>query len=549
MSDELRNEQEIEVCEQEEVVTEEAAQEQEVTETPEEPAKKGGKKWLIAVIAAVVVVALAVGAFLLFRKPKQAEEVPVTNQSVFPEGSVQTFPAQNGEVLTYNGKVVLESAGKIDVTGNVDGKAMACETEEGLYLVTEQSAVKIAEGQDDYGRIRVAPDGAAVAYEDRSSLYLYNSETEETLKVTDWEEWYAISPNGKYAVYLSNEGLYRWNGETEKLDENDNKYEYYLSISDSGMVYVFGRGGEVKGAQAFGASEAVAYALYCFNEEGECSIVKDGWTGNQPLYNKRQNQIIFAASSDGTDCNLYISENGQPAVKLLKDTNDSFGVYPALGMLHNSIIWSKTGYVCNMEDFRGQIFDGHVRNDKGETALFYVNEELEANVVLGYSRYSASMIYERDYDNGFIYAKYMGDNRALYSIDVATGEKEKLKENVNWFASAGKGVCYYSDDDGALYRMDGGESEKIAENIARGDYIGTDDGSVLYLDDAKTLWCASRDGELEKVDEQVKEFWCDGGGFYYVCGKNATETEVYFSADGQTFAQIEGVGYNLSSDW
>lgn len=498
-------------------------------------------KWLIPIVTVLVLAAMVIGFWMTSQKTvqKKQQEKETAIVSVYPAGSYQVFSTGDGYAVVQNGTVLLKSDSGIRTFPNLDGSAAACETAEGLFLANEQGAVQITDDEQERYDIRVANDGCAAAYRVDDVLYHYDRETEQTVKISNGVNWYALSPTGKYVAYLTDEAIFRWNGNVEMLALNSCNYEINMSVSDNGLIYVF--------AGCENAEEDAAGALYCFTEEGKRVMIKDGWEGCQPLYNKAQNQVLFTAAADDGRYSLYFSENGQEAVELLTDSNPGIGANLAYRTNYYQLAHR---HGCNVDDFRGQIIQAFNHNRKGEVGLFYLTQDLNAKLVLGYSMYTSSMFYDRAYDNSFLYANYKteDENYALYRADVATGKVEKLAEDVFWAVAAGGGTVYYSDALHNLYRLAEGESVFIAENIDINHYLGVDDGSVLYLDEEETLWLATKEAEPVELDRGVTHLWRDGSGFYYRRGEEIEMQELFYSKDGLRFSQIEGIYYKPTEE-
>lgn len=415
------------------------------------PAPKKKKMLLPIILGAVALVLLAVTILVvsLFQSVFQTD-----SKFLSPEINLLVATNTDGEncVLIANTKVVGEpvSDALYSAGSSLDGNVRVLQTkEDALYVATKDGFSRLC---DDARCIATAVSGKAVAFVDTEhNLYLQRIPMEnEPLQITNGISTYsarvAISPDGNTLAFVENHEMEQY----LYVYFRGNKTQIGLDL----LPLAVSNEGEYIYCTSFDQK-----TLYLADMEGNLTeIAKD--VKYQYIFNQDHTQVLFYAAE-----NWYVLDHGE---KIQIPSFDGSSSYV------DDIFMVTPEYFSYVNSTGGMI-----------------------------DTYGVENLAENYYKNGTsMKLSYLDENWNLQEIS------SELSFAWAYGLSRDGNTIFYAEHD-RLYQMkpaDMGNRVRFAVGVT--DFEITSKGdAVYYLDDAKTLWYQTANGEATKIQESVDKIY------------------------------------------
>lgn len=425
---------------------------------------------------------------------------------------------------------------ELPVTVSLDGKTMACQTEEGDLLYIHGGKVEtIAKGITSY---RMSASGDAVAFElavEREdtweweySLFLYNRETGNTETILDRSAdkltSYTLSPDGKTLAYVVRE-----------LNETGDKSRLLLHTGGTSTLHTeFADAAYYAVASVNNGAELIYFLC---DSKVTVQVRSLDKAGNQTVATQVDGDLLdddrYYANADHTQLMLYyrggtyLTKNGEKAVQISERILEP--AVPAYTRFHES----SNLVTCQFENLGQQLM-----RDWDEWCFWYPNANGEYVQVLddrGDDDYNKRWYLDR---NGryLFFEKYIAEyTPALYVIDLQNStEPVKLKETdfprVR-FSLDGSTVYYNLDGTHRFSITEPDQQEDLELGSVREFFLSENNQLFFsrYVNEKKSLYSLSDKNEPQLLLENIKYMDQEECGMILV----VTETDYYIIRAGE----------------
>lgn len=250
------------------------------------------------------------------------------------------------------------------------------------------------------------------------------------------------------------------------FEKDDDSAEYSAAASYSGEVFAY--------SMVWETNKSIEIDSYVWKNGKKQRLEVDDFVV-KTISDDAKSMYGFLIK-DEDDISLCAVKNGEK-IKLTSDVNS---IYYETNIYGNQLMFTSGGntyvsmdygekqkvcsdeiaYICgyDVEDF-SSIFCRTVW-DSGTYSLYYLNNDLEMqSVAKRVASYSVSL-------DGTTIA-YQKENGGLYKVTAAKpDEEEKIASEVNTFVLSSNGkTVYYTDKDNTLYISNGGECERLLDEV------------------------------------------------------------------------------------
>ena len=472
------------------------------TEENAPPAKKQNffKKHLklicIIGIAAILIAAAIVACVFIFGGSSNYVKVKedIRLFKVYDDNKIVILVGDSA----YEERLDASEGARIRAT-SLDGETVLIATSKDVLYIFDGDLKKIT---DDASAYKMSADGSAVAYIEDDTLYFYDGGDSE--KITDElysnsSNYFCISSDGKYVAFTNEDKelmLYD-GGEPEVIVEDD--------------------------AMAVGVSDG-ADLVYYIDEDSKLHVIKGGddiklGSCSGVYFNADLTQAVYLNS--GGD--VYIYDNGDEGIKVTSNGfRELFEIYGHVSSSFENVA------ILPLKSFVGVYFTD------GEGNLLYVDSNFEDQKV---AKKVSSFKNAKDSD-----VVYYETEEKLYRVESYDDEPVCLAKNINYYYITSDGdACYYFDDEGVLFYVEGdGEAVKISDDEI-GDFKMTYDDYFIFSVDDKLYYShnGSEKKEIEGIGSSEAFDLASGYSNTYleVC-KDDDEYDLYVASSGVDFKLV-----------